>query len=193
MKRLGMLIIVGLLLAAATAAWAGEKGKTQPFPLDNCPMMVKRAFFSYQNIDGGAALVFKTEDGDAKDLQARVAQMASMYNNHKECGFTGNGPMMMRHEAATGQGMGGMGGDKDGSVKGRGMMGQGAGVMMRADARVEDTGHGARLIITPVDKENLDALRKQVKWMARHMSQGKCPDTAMMGDSVMGEPSKSGN
>jgi hypothetical protein len=182
MKKLSLLIVVGLFLATATVVWAEEKEKseTQPFPAADCPMMIKGVSISYQDADGGAALIFNTENGDVKDLQTRVAHMASRYNNHKECGYMGKGPMMMGHGAAKGQGMGGMQGDKDGSMKGHGMMGQGMGAMKQADAKVENTDRGARLILTPKDQENLDALREHVQWMSQHMSQGNCPKMQKM-------------
>ncbi len=204
-----------LAFTSLTWAEDGPTG-TQPFPQDMCPMMVADVSVSYAKTEDGAALVFKTEAENVENLQARVEHMAIMYNNHDEYGHMGMGPMMMQGRGMQGGMMGGQKGNRmQGKTSEPGMMGHGQGKqgqgmhgqgrqgqgmkpcmqgqqgksscpMMTSNAKVEKTDNGARLILTPKDDGNLDALRKHAQWMAEHMTKGTCPRMKMMG--MMGGP-----
>ncbi len=141
----------------------------------DCPMKVPGTSMREVDVDGGAALEFSTT-GDVSEVQRRVARMAEMHNHR--------GGGMMNAEMTDGGAMqehcmmgGGM---RDGGMmQGHGMMGggmMGGGMMgIQADARVEDTPQGARLIFTPKDPKDLDALRRHTK---EHAGQG-CPMMSM--------------
>lgn len=56
-----------------------------------------------------------------------------------------------------------------------GMMGGRGMAMVPADARAEETEGGARIVFTPRDPSQLDALREHVERMAERMAAGHCP------------------
>ena len=127
----------------------------------SCPMKVPGTSMHAVDVEGGAALEFSTT-GDVAEVRRRVAHMADMHNH---------GGMMH------GEGMMGGGMADGGMMEGKGMMGGGMmhGGMMHADARAEDMPQGARLIFTPKDPKELEALRAETKEHAEH----GCPMMSM--------------
>jgi hypothetical protein len=144
-----------------------------------CPMMVEGTTVRAEEVEGGAALVFTTT-GDVADLRRRVARMTEMHNRHQSHGGMMGGPE--GHPEGRGRGQRhehGAPGER--GPHGGGMMG-GQGMMMAmipADARVEEIEGGARVVLTPQNPAQLQALREQVRHRAERMTSGQCP---MMSD-----------
>ena len=143
----------------------------------SCPMKVPGTSMHAVDVEGGAALEFSTT-GDVAEVRRRVAHMADMHNHggmmHGE-GMMGGG--MADGGMMQGKGMMGGGMADGGMMEGKGMMGGGMmhGGMMHADARAEDMPQGARLIFTPKDPKELEALRAETKEHAEH----GCPMMSM--------------
>lgn len=156
---------------------SGTGGSTMDQMRAGCPMVIADADVEVADADKGVALTFTTQKGDVADLRGRVQRMAQMYEMHQ-----GNSSMMWHQ---MGQGRGGMG-------SGKGMMGSGSdtamgkgqgmsdghmnagGPMPGAKARVEDTGKGVRLVLTPTNASELGALRQHVRAHQEHMRSGEC-------------------
>lgn len=96
-----------------------------------------------------------TTSGDVNDLRMRVRHMASMRN--RMAGMHGQGEM------GGGMGRGGMHGGHMGMMQ------------VPAHASVDDVPGGARLVLTPVDPAERDALREQTRAQAAMMERGECP------------------
>lgn len=58
---------------------------------DKCPMDVPGTTAQAEDVDGGAALTFKTTTGDTAELRKRVAQMAEKHNKMAGGGMHGGG------------------------------------------------------------------------------------------------------
>ncbi|MGZ3459544.1 MAG: hypothetical protein ACXU86_13705, partial [Archangium sp.] len=158
-----------------------------------CPMQVQGTKVEASNTDTGAALTFTTQ-GDVTELRRRVSAMAQMHNEHHAgqgmhaqggaagcaCGQHegkdqgGSGCACDHHE---GQGDSGCACDHH---EGQGChCGPHAGKMgMHMPASrvtTEEVPGGIRLVFTPEDASQLDALRESVRHHAEMMSSGHCP------------------
>jgi hypothetical protein len=170
----------------------------------DCPMNVSGTSVQAVDTEGGAALEFSTT-GDIAEVRRRVAHLADMHNHGGPGGGMMGGGMMagggmmdggaMQEHGMMGGGMadGGMmqghGMMGDGMMQDHGMMGDGMmqdhGMMgMDAVATAQDTPQGARLVFTPKDPKDLDALRRHVKEHAGHAEHAEhdvqgCPMMSM--------------
>jgi hypothetical protein len=152
-----------------------------------CPMEVLGTTVRVADLPGAVAIDFVTS-GDVAEVRRRAARMAEMHNQH-----AASGPGMM-HGAMM---MGGAGGP--GMMHGAMMMGGAGGpgmmhgAMMMAgmppsEARMEELPDGARLVLTPKDPKDLDALRQHANMHAMHAGPGSCP----MLSAHAGEPHAQG-
>ena len=142
-----------------SSAHASQAAAVQAQLDDTCPMLGKDVTVQPSDTPDGAALSFTTTSGDVGEIRRRVRHMAKMYEDH-----AGHGSMMwhqhghMRDEG--GQGMNnevGMGNP-----------------MPATNAKYEEIEGGARLVFSPRDPKDLDALREQVHDHQRRMSGGEC-------------------
>jgi hypothetical protein len=119
----------------------------------------------------GVALSFTTRDGDVGDLRRRVQDMAQRYG---QC----DGHRGMMWHRMDGRGMGPDRGRGPGSMPGQGMhgmgRGRGAGPMPAVETGVEQQDGGARIVLTPKDPTQLQALRQHVRMQQQHMQSGEC-------------------
>lgn len=123
-----------------------------------CPLEVPGTQVSASETPDGAAVTFTTTPDRAAELRSRVRAMADMHNGHHQ----GTGMGM-------GMGMGGAGG-MSGSTGSSGTM-----MPPPSRATVEDVDGGARLVVTPTDRADLERLRSTVRAHAGHMQQtGQC-------------------
>jgi hypothetical protein len=125
------------------------------------------------DVEGGMALELTTT-GDVAELRRRVTKMAAMH----ESGCGG----MMGPDGGMGHGHGMMSSD-GGMGHGHGMMGGGMGGMPAASVRAEDIAQGARLIFTPKDPKDIEALRLHGRRHAESANAGMCPMMGMHGGS----------
>jgi hypothetical protein len=166
-----------------------------------CPMGVQGTKVEANNTDNGAALTFTTT-GDVAELRRRVTAMAEMHNamaemhNAQPSGQGMAGCTCPKHEgeakacdcpahgAGPGQGGSGcpacaqQGGQACPHCQMQGAEGQGMkmGMHMPASrATTEEVPGGMRLVLTPVDATQLDALRESVRHHAERMGSGQCP------------------
>lgn len=121
-----------------------------------CPMQVPGTTVQSVDMEGGAALVFRT-GGDVDALRERVRAVAAMHNRMHSMG-TGMGG---------GPGHHGRHGHRAGAAQPRHPM-------VSSSAFVQDVEGGAILLLKPRDPAQLDALRAHVAQMAERMSQGQC-------------------
>lgn len=122
---------------------------------EHCPMAMQGVRVEVSNIQGGIAMTFTTQEGDADNLRERVEHLAEMYEKrHERQG-------MMWHD------MGGDMGHRGGHEAQRGMMPQ-------VDTNVVEVENGARLELMPRDEANLDALREHVRMHQQRMQAGAC-------------------
>jgi len=143
-----------------------------------CPMQVQGTKVEASNTDTGAALTFTTQ-GDVTELRHRVSAMAQMHNEH----HAGQGMHAQGGEAgcACGQHEGqGDSGCACGHHEGQGChCGPHAGMMGKhmpaSHVTTEEVPGGIRLVFTPEDASQLDALRESVHQHAEMMSSGHCP------------------
>lgn len=152
-------------------------GKDQPAPAASgpmmdqmragCPMMISDARVEVADTDKGVTLTFTTDKGDVADLRARVEHLGQMYEMHH------GGGSMMWHHMGQGHRMGMMGG---GGGSGAGMMGDGShmGPMPAAKVSIEPIDKGARLVLTPSNASDLDALRRHARLHHERMRSGEC-------------------
>ena len=133
-------------------------------------------------VPGAVAIDFVTT-GDVAEVRRRAVRMAEMHNQHAEGGPGMMGGGMMHGDMASGSagGPGMMGGGMTAGGGGPSMMGGGMmmGKMPPSQAREEELPDGARLILTPRDPKDLDALRQHASMHAMHAGQGSCPMMAM--------------
>lgn len=147
-----------------------------------CPMMAEGATVAVSDTDNGVALTFTTASGDVGDLRTRAGHMTQMYSmHHGQRGMmwhahgggmmgAGPGPGAMGG-AGMAHGPGAMGG---GMAHGAGMAGP-SGMMPAASATVEEVDGGARILLTPTDPADLEALRQHVRAHSERMGSGECP------------------
>lgn len=138
-------------------------GGTAPMGQDAaaCPVTVPNTKVEVSNTQDGVALSFTTSESDKVDeLRQKVNALAEQYQSQPS-----GGQMMWQH---MGQGQGkGMG-------QQQGMGQQGQGQMPEVTARIEDAGNGSRIVLTPKDASQLDALRKEVRSQQQKMQSGQC-------------------
>jgi hypothetical protein len=164
---------------AGAQATPTATGDTAPPPRGfNCPV-TEGVNVAVADTDSGAMLTFTT-DGDVDALRRRAHHMAEMYGVHR-----GRRGMMWRHRRGGmgpgprgGPGMAGAGPRGPGMAGagprgGRGMM-RGAGPMPAANATVEEITGGARILLTPKNPADLQALRDHVHQHHQRMSSGAC-------------------
>ncbi len=198
---------VPLALAASSVAppWSAQRA-----PVPWCPLLVQGTTVEAQDTPNGAALVFHTT-GDVNAVRAHVRQMADVHNRMAADGGppmmgrgagsnAGGAPPMMGRGAGSNAGgappmMGrGAWGEADSGQHGMGMghrsmMGSpGMGremnrhAMARSNARVEDTDDGARLVLIPASRTDLEVVREHARWRAERMPTGPC---AMTGNPAL--------
>jgi hypothetical protein len=139
---------------AATGA-RGDEGATPGQSAAACPMAISGAEVEVGDTDGGVALTFTAGAGDVDELQRRVETMARHYE------------MRPRHRHMMWWRMGpdrGMGAGR----------GAGPGPMPIVKAIVEKTERGARLLLTPTDPSQLEALREHTRRQQQRMQAGEC-------------------
>lgn len=125
----------------------------------NCPMMVEGASVDVENTEDGVALRFtSTNAGQVEELRNRVESMARMYERKGE-----QAGSMMWHP------MGHRRADQD-QKQAKGP----TGAIPAATTRVEEIENGARLVLTPKDRGDLDQLREHVRDHERRMEAGEC-------------------
>ncbi|ACG74489.1 hypothetical protein AnaeK_3269 [Anaeromyxobacter sp. K] len=118
-----------------------------------CPMSVPGTRLSAEDTSSGEAVTFTTSDPDqVSALRERVHAMAAMHARHHAGGDADRGAMHGMH--------GGM-----------------AGMQMPppSQASVEDVPQGARLVVTPNDPADLQALQSTVRQHATYMQEHGCP------------------
>ncbi len=167
-----------------------------------CPMEVQGTKVEAADTDNGAALTFTTT-GDVAELRRRVTAMAERHNAMAEKhqahhpggqGMTGCTCPRQEGEAkacncpspGAGPGQGGSGCpacEQQGGqacphcpMHGAGGPGMKKGMHMPASrATTEEVPGGIRLVLTPVEATQLDALRASVRHHAERMGSGQCP------------------
>lgn len=155
-----------------------------------CPMALPGTTVAASETDDGAALTFSTS-GDVEELRRRVraaaAHHARMSEAHASAAMgmgsgasagdaAGTGPADAGHGAMGGSGPAASG-TGAGCCGGAGPAGHGK-ALLSASARAEDVEGGARLLLTPRDPAQADALRAEVREHAARMaSGGGCPMT----------------
>ncbi len=144
-------------------------------------MKVPGTTVSVEDVEGGAAVAFRTTTGNVAELRRRVQHVAEMHSQHHGGRMSGGsgaasagqrgGPGMMGapHETMGTHGMMAM----------HGMMGM-HGMMVPATATAEDAEGGGRIVLRPKDPADLGALRTHVHEHAERMQRGECP-MMMMG------------
>jgi hypothetical protein len=146
-----------------------EPGKTEPGKTDvqaqaqldaSCPMLGKDVTVQTSDTPDGAALSFTTAGGDVEQLRSRVKHMADMYEMHG-----GRGSMMWHQHGHMHDGAG-----QAGEAERPGM----GNPMPASMAKYEEIEGGARIVFTPRDSKDLDAMREQVHDHQRRMSGGEC-------------------
>jgi hypothetical protein len=179
---------------AATTGSASQQQQMQAMA-GTCPMGVQGTKVEATNTDTGAALTFTTT-GDAAELRRRVTALAEMHNAHHSgqgmAGHDAAGCSCPKHEGeakacncpshAAGPGQGGSGcagcAEEEGQAcahcQRHGTGGHGM-KMPASRATTEEVPGGLRLVLTPVDATQLDALREGVRHHAEQMSSGQCP------------------
>jgi hypothetical protein len=125
----------------------------------NCPMKVPGTTVTLRDLPGAVALEFSTS-GDPAELQRRVRHMAEHHRQRHGVPAASEGSEEKPH--GHGEGM---------------MMGHGSPEhrpMVAAQVSSEDTAQGARLIFTPEQATDLDALRQHLETHSKHMAEGRC-------------------
>lgn len=163
------------------AAMSHDKRSMQLMHEQDCPLQVEGTKVAAADVEGAAALDFETTT-DVAELQRRVARMAEQH--------AGEGCAMMAHGGA----MAAAGGHHPGhaaqhlaspapsaaTAEGASSSGAPAPVvnehqlMHSATVSVQTTERGARLVFTPKQAEQLDALRAVVRAKAEKMNTGGC-------------------
>lgn len=147
-------IAAPLVIAVIVSADCAPKTRSSPEPVgpppkgllrSACPMEVAGTTVVSEDVEDGAALVFKTSKGDVADLRTLARRMAEIHNLH---GTMGGGPAAP--EAA------------------RPIM------SISSTASVEDVEGGSRVVFRPHDPMMLDVLRRNVQVRAGGMRPGQC-------------------
>lgn len=114
-----------------------------------CPMRVPQTMISAEVLDEGVALVFTTY-GDVAELRRRVRELAYTHS----------------HESVT----------PDGPGCGCPLVGNdGAPLMAEASTRAEPVPRGARLVLTPNERNEVRRLRTRVSSRLEHLVAADCP------------------
>jgi hypothetical protein len=121
----------------------------------HCPANVPGTTVQVVDLEGAVALDFTTT-GDAAEVRRRAARMAQMHG-----------------ESAMHAGMhhGGMMGNTGGPGMHQAMMGK----PPASSAQVEELPNGARIVLTPKEPRDLEALRAHAQKHAAHGQHGSCP------------------
>lgn len=146
-----------------------------------CPMQLQDTTVTSVDVAGGVALDFKTSTGDVAELRQRVRRMAEMRQHHGSMmGGHNSGGAGAEHEHGSGAQVG------PGGRHGGGMM------MPTATASVEDIDAGARLVLSPQDPAQLQALREHARMLAGRMASGDCPMMPGSGGAMPRPPTTDG-
>jgi len=144
-------LITGACAHSSTPATSEAAGGKRPCcDSDSCPMTQDGVQVVYEDTADGAAMVFTATDAVA--LQTRVGKMAEKHGAQGEAGEHHHGEHHGDHH-----------GDHHGEQE------------VPHSARADNTAQGARLIMTPTDPAQLDALRAHVKGHVEKMQRGECP------------------
>jgi hypothetical protein len=156
-----LVLLGGVLALAQPVQWeVDEDGEAQPPRMaPHCPWMDPEVTVEVEETASEVALAFRGPPGRERELSAFARRMAVMHER------------MMEHRREMGPTHGRMreGMHRDG---GMGMM------MMRmppADLRAEEIEDGARLVFTPHDPADLDALGDHLEMHSQMMSARRCP------------------
>lgn len=150
-------IVAAVLIAAcgssqsrtSTTSAQAQSSRDQPaMGTSGCPLIAETTTVRAEDVEGGAALVFTTEEGDPDAIRSRAEQTAEMHNEH-------HGPDAADHED-------------------QGMMDQHPN-MHRAEARAEDIEGGARVVFELRDDGDVEGLREEVRMHAQNVAAGECP------------------
>lgn len=150
------------MVAALTTAMLGacdEESTTMRQLRMRCPMVVEGTEVRVSDTADGVALSFVTEERHARDLRARVAHLAEMYEMHP-------GPNTSKMWRRV-----------DGSREGdhhTGLERPGGGPMPAVETTVTDMAGGARLELTPTDPTEVEALREHARRHRDRMESGQC-------------------
>jgi hypothetical protein len=161
-----------------------------------CPMKVMGTTVQAENVEGGAALIFTTSR-DIDALREHVRNFAAMQEaqgmrgGHAGMSGTmrpGGSPSAgaksaepMNDEQRGGSVYGGADQTAGGGSSAKAEV-EGAMAMPQVNTRVEDIDGGARMVIIPMDSNDLDTVRMQVEEQAQTMTRGQCP--AMSGTGM---------
>src|SRR5690554_215737 len=107
-----------------------------------CPLVVDNVRVEIEEVPTGAALNFRTTDGDVDELQERVEQMARMYEQHDST----RGTVMWQHHSHMRGGMDQQGQQQE-QAQQREQQGQAMRVIPPSTAMVEDLDDGARMVL----------------------------------------------
>jgi len=149
------------LIAALACVGCSSKTRAPPQPVSQegmpsllrsaCPMEVPGTTVASEDVEEGASLVFKTNEGDVvEDLRTHARRMAEIHNLR---GTLDDAP----HSRGTNP--------KDPRES---MLG------VTSTASVEDIEGGSRIVFRPHDPSMLDTLRRHVMMRARSMIPGRC-------------------
>lgn len=163
----GPRLLLAALLVAATACASASAPYTSARARPNarsasCPLHVDLTTVHAEDVDGGATLVFATRT-DVSLLRERVARMA---DRHLRRNLLGGLESRVDDAAAS----------RDRQP-----------LSVPSLARVENLGRGARIVFTPDDPAQLEALRTEVHARASRMSSPVCrptPASVASADSV---------
>lgn len=125
-----------------------------------CPMVVRNAEVGLEQTSDGLALNFTTQYGDVEDLRRRVQQLGNMYEKNQ-------GRHHVMWQQMTGEGQGRM-------MEGKGSSMADAERMPPVKANFEETDEGARIVLVPKDRKDLDTLRQRVIDHQQRMQSGQC-------------------
>jgi len=160
MRALTLLLAIAMAACAhssaapAEPAAPGSEAKAGCCDNESCPMGQDGMQVVYEDTSDGAAMVFTATD--VPGLQARIAKMAekhgTMDGHHGEHHEHGKGE---HHEHGKGE-------HHDAPP-------------VPHSARADNTATGARLVMTPTDAAQLDALRTHVREHVEMMQRGECP------------------
>lgn len=147
---IGLALVLGGAACAPTTTAQGDTTITKADAPRGCPLGVPGAIVSVQDTDDGVALAFVSADKPV-ELRERVHYAAAQHGPAQKLGLGHDG----KH---------GDGGDH----------GLQAFQMPPMYAGVEDLDKGARLVLTPVDAADRDALRAKARERAEHMMTSAC-------------------
>jgi len=148
---LSLAAVLCLVPAPASADCGHDHGAHPGGMADACPLEVPGTTVTVADTDDGVALVFTTSGGDVADLRQRVQKMAEFHNSHHAPGAAAD------------------------------PAGKAVGKPVPATARAEDVDGGARIVLTPTESSQLEALREHVREHAQKMASGDCPMKKMHG------------